>query len=517
MRGKPISRRDFLRILGYGSVALVLGPLIKLGGLERLKLLAPIPAAAQSSGSWVQGPQTTVVAIHAALLTSGKIFYLAGSGYHNTIQTGPYQARILDVNSGLEQNYQQSEDLFCIGLTGLPNGNVLLAGGTLLYDINVNNCNGNWHGLNAAYEVDGSSESVDKVSSMAHGRWYPTCITLPDGKVSVVNGLDEYGVYNLLVEVYDPISKTWTKKFDPNTSATYCVGAGEQSVCPGAGSPCYGGSNNGVAPNVGLYPRMHLMPSGLVMTCGEAVTVRSWDPATGIWNIVTQTSSYRNYGTTFLLPLNNTPSERGKILIVGGDPTPSTESAIKTAEILDFNAGSSTNPVLRSVASMSKARKFLLPIILPTGKCVVFGGYNPTTDTYTNTPEMFDPVAETWTDLPTASVQRGYHGVALLLTDGRVWTAGNATPNNPSTFELQTEIFSPGYYFQTRPTISGQPSVGDYSGAIVVPTPDGPTIDSVSLVRLRVRRAAAPADRSTCAPQPEALPATSPSADSLRE
>ena len=252
----------------------------------------------------------------------GKYFIWLVQVITTTIQTGPYEARILDVNSGSEQNYQQSEDLFCIGLTGLPDGNILLAGGTLLYDINVNNCNGNWHGLNAAYEIDGSSESVDKVSSMAHGRWYPTCITLPDGKVSVVNGLDEYGVYNLLVEVYDPISKTWTKKFDPNTSATYCVGAGEQSVCPGAGSPCYGGSNNGVAPNVGLYPRMHLMPSGLVMTCGEAVTVRSWDPATGIWNIVTQTSSYRNYGTTFLLPLNNTPSERGKILIVGGDPTP---------------------------------------------------------------------------------------------------------------------------------------------------------------------------------------------------
>ena len=68
------------------------------------------------------------------------------------------------------------------------------------------------------------------------------------------------------------------KAFDPNSSITYCVGAGEQSVCPGAGSPCYGGSNSGVAPGIGLYPRMHLMPSGLVITCGEEVTVRSWDP-----------------------------------------------------------------------------------------------------------------------------------------------------------------------------------------------------------------------------------------------
>ena len=90
------------------------------GGLGRLKELVSNSAFAQSAGSWILGPQTTVVAIHAALLTSGQVFYLAGSGFHDAIQNGPYEARILDVNSGSEQNYQQSEDLFCIGLTGLP-------------------------------------------------------------------------------------------------------------------------------------------------------------------------------------------------------------------------------------------------------------------------------------------------------------------------------------------------------------------------------------------------------------
>ena len=74
--------------------------------------------------------------------------------------------------------------------------------------------------------------------------------------------------------------------------------------------------------------------------------------------------------------------------------------------------------------------------------------------------------------------------MALLLPDGRVWTAGNSTPNNPSAFELATEIFSPGYYFQTRPTISSIPTVGNYGGTITIPTPDAATINSVSLVRL---------------------------------
>ena len=47
---------------------------------------------------------------------------------------------------------------------------------------------------------------------MAHGRWYPTVVTLSDGKVFVVNGMDEYGKPNLLVEIYDPATKTWSKK-----------------------------------------------------------------------------------------------------------------------------------------------------------------------------------------------------------------------------------------------------------------------------------------------------------------
>ena len=104
----------------------------------------------------------------------------------------------------------------------------------------------------------------------------------------------------------------------------------------GSGSPCYGGPGNGVAPNAGLNPRMHLMPGGLVVTCGEQVTVRSWDQVTGLWNILTQTSTYRNYGAWFLLPLHNISSERGKILLVGGSPS-SDSYATSSVEILDFD------------------------------------------------------------------------------------------------------------------------------------------------------------------------------------
>ena len=56
------------------------------------------------------------------------------------------------------------------------------------------------------------------------------------------------------------------------------MGYGSEGTCVVAGLPCYGGSASGVAPNVGLYPMMHL-PSALVITCGVHTNVRSWDPA----------------------------------------------------------------------------------------------------------------------------------------------------------------------------------------------------------------------------------------------
>ena len=358
------------------------------------------------------------------LLPSGKIFYLAGSGYHRDRPNGPFDARILDVNTGSEINFSQTEDLFCIGITHLPNGNVLLAGGTLMYDTNPDNCSGNWHGLKATYEVDWTSESMFWVASMAHGRWYPSLVSLPDGKVFITNGFDEYGTPNRLVEIYDPNSKTWSKKFSPNSNSVYCVGANEVGECPGAGSPCYGGPNNGAAPSIGVYPRMHLMPSGLVITCGAQVNVRSFDPATGTWALLTQNSVYRHYGASFLLPLHNDPAERGKILLVGGSPA-SGDFATTSAEILDFDLGTSTNPVVRQIAPITYRRKMQAPVILPNGKCVIFGGSERNNTIPVRIPEIFDPVTETWQALPSASVNRVYHQVSLLLPDGRVWTAGS--------------------------------------------------------------------------------------------
>src|SRR5207244_9387121 len=140
-------------------------------------------------------------------------------------------------------------------------------------------------------------------------------------------------------------------------------------------------------------------------------------------------------------PLQNTTSERGKVMIVGGS-TSGTAAATNVIEIEDFNQGTSTAPFLRIAPSLNNGRKYVLPIILPNGMVVVFGGTSQGTTNYVYVPEMFDPENESqgWTTLAAATVGRTYHGVALLLPDGSVWTA-SSTSIPCTANELRTEIF----------------------------------------------------------------------------
>lgn len=471
-----VTRRQFLKLMGAGAVMFFM---VGIGALR----LGRKPdeqdfvgeASAQSAGSWTSGQNTTTVAIHASVLTNGRIFYFAGSGYHSNHQDGPFEARVLNPSTGDETNVSMSEDLFCAGQAPLPNGNILLAGGTLRYDIASDNCNGKWHGLKSAYEVS-STGTLSKVASMRHGRWYPTCVTLPDGTVMVTGGYDEYGDHNRLVEIYNPATKTWSIKQAESGGSTYTVGATAMSSCTGAGEQSY----SRAAPNLFLYPRMHLMPSGNIVVAGMLDDIRLWNRSTGSWSRLGYSSpSYRHYGSTILLPLRNTTSERGKILLVGGSPT-AADPATTRVQILDFNAG---NPEVRTVASLRYARKYPAPVILPDGKVVIFGGAGQGTRTnYRYVPEMFDPVTETWTSLSSASVPRTYHQVALLLPDGRVWNAGSTSTR--SNWELRTQFFRPSYYSVTRPSISGTPTIGAYGGNITIPTSNGSSITRASLVKM---------------------------------
>jgi hypothetical protein len=73
--------------------------------------------------------------IHAALLRTGKVLLIAGSGNNqDNFNAKKFDTRIWDPVKGTIKKIPTPKDLFCTGHTQLANGNLLIAGGTKRYE-----------------------------------------------------------------------------------------------------------------------------------------------------------------------------------------------------------------------------------------------------------------------------------------------------------------------------------------------------------------------------------------------
>jgi hypothetical protein len=231
--------------------------------LNRMRLLAPLlvalgtPMSAAMAQPAVQGQWSTLTnlapinPIHAALLPTGNVLIVAGSGNCPPSQAGcpagpPYGP---PNGSGAALYYPGAKtfwplyspyDMFCNGMVVLYGGRALIAGGTTQYDP--------FDGASNTSLFDTSTSTWINVQPMAHGRWYPTLITLSNGRVMTFSGLDENDNTNSTVEIYDPASNIWSS---PQAA--------------------------GWTPP--LYPRMHLLPNGKVFYSGSGTSSALFDPS----------------------------------------------------------------------------------------------------------------------------------------------------------------------------------------------------------------------------------------------
>ena len=147
-------------------------------------LLVLLLASAAIAQSNVQGQWRTLSAtmpinpVHVAVLASGKVLVVAGSGNCPHSQSRcpsgpPYSpssngsgALLMDPVSGqVLGQFPLSWDMFCNGMVLLEDGRLLIDGGTIQYDP--------FHGQLQAAIFDPSSNTFANAASMAHGRWYP--------------------------------------------------------------------------------------------------------------------------------------------------------------------------------------------------------------------------------------------------------------------------------------------------------------------------------------------------------
>lgn len=446
------------------------------------------------TGRWTAPFEGEVPAVNMVLLHNGRVMYFSGveanesDGATNIVffDTHPMdgQSRVLDLSSGMPVILTPgspdgaADDLFCSGATILPDGRVLTVGSSEWHD--QPNLEPFLRGGTDARLYDPVTNTWTRGADMLFGRWYPTALTLPDGRALIVSGIGSLtnpAEQWLQSEVYDPATGEWT----------YLEGADE--LLP-------------------LYPRVTVIPGGpykdhlffssvgtMWGPFGEHPQQAQWsfmkdldlgDVAAGWDDNAVSIFGGRQHASSILLRLDPATGYAPSFVNFGGSFY---QSVVATpfAELADL---STAPPTISVGPSMANPRWHLNGVLLPTGDVLALGGGlydNVVVHGQPNLPvlpaELYDPVANEWTTLAAMQVPRMYHSTALLLPDGRVLMGGHVPlPNpfvlgrdtyNPQVRETRLEIFEPPYLFRgDRPVLTSVDAEASYGEPMRV-TVDG--------------------------------------------
>jgi hypothetical protein len=436
-----------------------------------------------------------ILAVHAALLRTGKIVYFGGDQHTGSLNSSgdvdhtrlfDCATETLTAVTGLPGNV----DLFCSGHALLADGRVVAGGGTRNWGGGGIHPSGHFIGIRDTYIFDPADEKWHETGKMVTqraadvpagkdiektgGRWYPTLLTLPDGRVLASSGhpeVDDGRHNNNSLELYDPSVGTWS-----------IVGAADYA------------NIDSVAARQYEYPRMHVLPDGTAISVSTMTNgnLEKWHPYTDAtdWDHVIGPAPDPMYGgfaqdtTSVLLPLKPSDKYRARILVAGAS----------TPYVLDLEAlGSGWIPTARTMngypapGDVNPRRENLDAVLLPTGEVFIEGGVkDPNADaTAVKRGEMFDPETMTWKVLPEAERARQYHSVALLMPSGAVWVAGSNFNSGTGlgNRELRIEIFEPWYFCGRRPVISAAAEKACHGEEFEIRTPDAASIGKVVIVR----------------------------------
>ena len=446
-------------------------------GLYEVLDLDPDPAR---DGAWELLPfHSGVLAVHTALLPSGKVLFFAGSGssavrfdspLFGSEADGIFMSVVWDPPGNqfshpptLRTPAGAPFDFFCGGDAFLPDGRMISAGGTLDYNP--------FKGRNDVAIFDFTTETWSFAAPMAHGRWYPTLTARGDGRGLATTGLNEAGNgHNQQLELYTAANDAW------------------QATGFAAGFP-----------GLPLYAHLFLLDDGRIFFSGGRMD-DPLDVQPGIFDLTQNPvptvavpdllePDFRNQSASVILP----PAQDQRVMVIGGGPVGKQDQTDATgaASIADL---SQAGPHYVAATPMGLPRLHLNAVLLPDRTVFVSGGSLKQEDQPLARleGEIYDPATDTWSLTAAATVPRLYHSTAVLLPDARVVAAGGNPeggsqvawePPDPEE-EMRLEVFSPPYLFRgSRPEITQAPQQAEYGETITLTCPQAASIATVSLVR----------------------------------
>lgn len=446
--------------------------------------MLPMDVNPQRDGQWeLLDFHSGVVAVHAALLPTGKVLFFAGSGSSKNrfdspdfgnIAKGIYTSVVWDPQAASPDNFTHPQtifdahgkafDFFCGGDNFLPDGKLISAGGTIGYNP--------YRGRADATVFDPQTGKWSFIASMTHGRWYPSLIALGDGRVLAATGFTEVFSFqhNQSIEIYNPAINKWDLHHFPQGF-----------------------------PNLPLYAHLFQLDDGRVFfNGGHMDDILALEPCvidfkhepiqtTAVLGI--NAKDMRNQSASVILP----PTQDQRIMLIGGGPDgkQNKTDAVDNVDIVDFKT---VQPRFVAAAPMNLPRLHLNAVLLPDRTVFVTGGSLKQEDVPLAQlqSEIYDPAKNEWTLTASATVPRLYHSTAILLPDGRVVAAGgnpDATQKvewdqDPLNEEMRLEVFSPQYLFKgPRPVISNVPEQWAYGNQIEIQSPNAGNLKWAHLMR----------------------------------
>jgi hypothetical protein len=383
----------------------------------------------------------------------GDIGFAAGQTYTGIFNPATdTSSQVVVTNTGA--------DMFCPGTARLPDGRVLVNGGSSSPKTSL-------------YSPQTSSWSSD--ANMNIRRGYEGDTLISTGQVFTLGGSWTGGT---------TIGKTgelWTSGGGwtvlTGIPETPVVGPDPQGVFRGDNHLWLLASSNGTIFHAGPSAAMHW-----ITTTGQGTITSAGNRGSDPYSINGNASLY----------------DIGMILKVGGAPayqqqTGTTTYATNSAYLINITAGPGAAPQVQQLPSMNYARAFVSSVVLPDGNVLVVGGQTipqPFTDTgAVLVPELWDHVAQVFHVLKPMQVPRTYHSTAILLPDGRVFVGGGGQCGAGCVWNhLNAEILSPPYLFNadgtaaTRPAQPSAPSSASLGTTFTV-TSDN-TVTALALMRL---------------------------------
>jgi hypothetical protein len=205
-----------------------------------------------------------------------------------------------------------------------------------------------------------------------------------------------------------------------------------------------------------------LLPNGKVLVAGGyggtsyLASAELYNPSTGTWAATGSLTNARYGHTATLLP-------NGTVLVAGGSVTDS----LSTAEVYDPGAGTwaFTGP-------MTLSRNGHKATLLPNGKVLVAGGFyysNSFSGIYLSSAELYDPAFGQWTRTGDMNVASGGH-TATLLPNGKVLVTGGYNPGFVPAYLNRWELFDVGLGFSNawQPKITSLTSPLNLGGSLVM-------------------------------------------------